>query len=283
MNLKKRLNDGKIIVAPGVADTLGALLAERAGFELAFLSGSAMAVNHLGAPDIGLMSMIEVSDIMRRVRERTDIAVVVDADSGYGNAYQVARTVRAFELAGASAIQLEDMVNDKHPSEVQRRPLIGIADMQAKLKAALDARHNESLLISARTDAAVSADLDDVLERIEAYIETGVDMVFAEGLNNSTDRETVCAAVNGRVPILYNTLWQAAPPPTIEQLEKEGFAIALAPAAIVGAVVPAVTAALAELAQNSPHIKATQTTLPTSTAAAIDADGYLERYKHWRT
>ncbi len=282
MNLKQRLQGESIIVAPGVADTLGALLAERAGFELAFLSGSAMAVTHLGAPDIGLMSLTEVSDIMRRIRERTDIAVVVDADSGFGNAYQVARTVRAFELAGASAIQLEDMVNEKHPSEINQRPLVSSADMQAKLNAALDARRDSSLLISARTDAAVSSSINEVVDRVEAYVECGVDMVFAEGLNTAKDRLTVCAAVNGRVPVLYNTLWKATEPPTIEQLGKEGFAIALAPAAIVGAVIPAVTESLAKLAAESPGKKNAKKILAESMAEAIDANGYLERYKKWK-
>ncbi len=275
----KALANKSLLIAPGVPDTLSTLLAEQLGFELVFLSGSAMAATHLGLPDIGLMTSEEIATVMRQIRERSNLPVVVDADSGFGNAYSVARTVRTFELAGATAIQIEDMVNDKHPTEVTKRPIIPINEMCSKLKAALDARHNQTTLISARTDANFTEDINAVSERIAGYIECGVDMVFAEGLMTASEREKICKEVGGKVPIIYNTGWTATDKPSFEQLKKEGFSVALAPKAVVAGMLSGVSDALLELRELSNMN--TQHTVPKNIPDALSAADYLDRYKNW--
>ena len=269
-----------ILIAPGVPDTLSTLLAEQLGFQAVFLSGSAMAATHLGLPDIGLMTSEEIATVMRQIRERSSLPVVVDADSGFGNAYAVARTVRMFELAGASAVQIEDMVNDKHPTEVTKRPVIALQEMLSKLKAALDARHNDTTLISARTDVNVTAGIDETLERIIAFVECGVDAVFAEGLNTAAERKQIVKAVNGKVPVIYNTAWPATEAPSNQQLQEEGFAVSLAPKTVVTAMVSGVTKVLIEL-RNASGIS-TQRKAPASIDDALSSKDYLARYGQWK-
>ncbi len=273
------LAGNKILIAPGVPDTLSTLLAEQLGFQAVFLSGSAMAATHLGLPDIGLMTSEEIATVMRQIRERSNMPVVVDADSGFGNAYAVARTVRMFELAGASAVQIEDMVNDKHPTEVTKRPVIPVSDMLSKLKAALDARHNESTFISARTDVNVTEGINETVDRIAAFVECGVDTVFAEGLNTAAERKQIIEAVGGRVPVIYNTAWPATEAPDTQQLQDEGFAVSLAPKTIVAAMVAGVTDALIDLS-NASGIN-TQHKTPTNIEEALSSRDYLNRYERW--
>lgn len=274
------LDRDSILVAPGVPDTLSTLIAEQLGFQAAFLSGSAMAATHLGLPDIGLMTSEEIATIMRQIRERSNLPVIVDADSGFGNAYAVARTVRMFELAGASAVQVEDMVNDKRPTEVTKRPVISVADMQSKLKAALDARHKDSTLISARTDVRVTEGINEVVDRISAFVDCGVDMVFAEGLENAVERMQVVDAVSSKVPIIYNAAWPAKDTPTDQQLEEEGFAVSLAPKTIVAGMISGVTEALMDL-RNSSGIK-TKHTIATTIDEALSSKDYLDRFSKWK-
>ena len=143
--LKSQLAEEGIVVAPGVYDALSAALAEQAGFSAAYLSGASIAYCRFGRPDIGLVGMSEVADTLSAIRERTDLPVIVDADTGYGNALNVQRTVRLFERCGAAAIQLEDQTLPKRCGHLAGKTLVAKAEMVGKIKAATDARRRDTL------------------------------------------------------------------------------------------------------------------------------------------
>src|SRR4030088_2241760 len=163
--LRSRLARKPIVVAPGVYDPFTALLATQAGFGTLYVSGAAIAYTRLGRPDIGLVSMSEVAETLALIGERVDAHLIVDADTGYGNALNVVRTVRAFEQAGASAIQLEDQDFPKRCGHLDGKALIPAAEMRGKICAALDARHSSDTLIIARTDAVAVEGFDRAIER----------------------------------------------------------------------------------------------------------------------
>src|SRR5688572_3901645 len=169
--LRSRLSQKPIVVAPGVYDPFTALVAEQAGFDTLYVSGAAIAYSRLGRPDIGLVSMSEVVATVSAIRERVDAALIVDADTGYGNALNVERTVRLLERAGATAIQLEDQDFPKRCGHLDDKTLIPSAEMVGKIKAALDARESTDTLIIARTDAVAVEGVGPALERANAYRE----------------------------------------------------------------------------------------------------------------
>lgn len=257
MSFKSRLAAADILVAPGIYDALSAHLAAKAGFEALFLSGSAVSFSQLARPDIGLVTMTEMALACERVRDRTDAYMMVDADSGYGNAHAVARCVRTFERAGASGVQIEDQLNTKALAEQLARPLVSKETMVGKLKAALDARTSSETVISARSDAAFTEGVDAAIERAVLYAETGVDMVFVEGLTKRADMEQLISAIGGRVPLLYNIL----NPKNIDvsdpaDLQAMGYSMALFPAPAITAAANATLAALkAVKAGEAPHFE----------------------------
>lgn len=282
--LKSLINADRILLAPGVSDTLGAVIAERAGFPAVFLSGSAMACASLGRPDIGLMSLEEVANTCRRIAERSCIPVVVDADSGFGSAFHVYRAVRALELSGAAGIQIEDQVHDQHPADIGSRPVIPIADMVDKIKAALDARRSEQTVISARTDAVISVGVDAAIDRAHEFIDAGADMVFVEALPDKAARARLVGEVNAAVPLLYNLAWSGSnDAPGVAELADERFSVALAPGVAITASAQAIERAFAELVAELPN-GAGRVTVPAaaeSAADAINAEKFLARYSCW--
>ncbi|MEI6304286.1 MAG: isocitrate lyase/PEP mutase family protein, partial [Betaproteobacteria bacterium] len=153
ITLRQRLTQPGLILAPGVYDALSALLVEQAGFEAAYLSGASIAYTRLGRPDIGLVSASEVANVVENIRERTALPLIVDADTGFGNALNVMRTVKTFERAGASALQLEDQTLPKRCGHLDGKTLVTTDEMTGKIRAALDARASRDTLIIARTDA----------------------------------------------------------------------------------------------------------------------------------
>lgn len=287
LSLRQRVHDSRILVVPGIADTLSAVLAERAGFEAVFLSGSAMACTHLGRPDIGLLSLGDITPILARITERIDIPVFVDADSGFGNAYNVHRGTRALERAGANCIQIEDQVHDKHPNHVGERPVVALTDMQGKLRAALDARRSDATLISARSDAVHTESVAAALERAVAYAEVGADIVFVEGLVNPEDRKRLVELIGDRAAILSIAAPQAsAEIPDVETLRTEGYSIALSPATVINAITEASKAALSKLASQAPGLERKTNDEPTSSADIVEAvhgGEFIGKYKDWST
>src|SRR3954447_18699296 len=173
--LRTRLAHPPIVIAPGIYDPLTALLAEKAGFEALYVSGAAIAYTRLGRPDIGLVSISEVVDTVALIRDRVRAHLVVDADTGYGNALNVRRTVRLMERAGANAIQLEDQDFPKRCGHLDGKALVSAAEMVGKIKAAVDARHSADTLIVARTDAVAVEGFEAALARARLYREAGAD------------------------------------------------------------------------------------------------------------
>ena len=235
--LKDRLQSAPIEIAPGVYDALGASLAEQAGFETIYLSGASLAYTQLGRPDIGLLGLSEVNDALLHIRERTELSIVVDCDTGFGNAMNVMRSVRLLERSGANAVQLEDQTYPKRCGHLRGKTLVPTGEMVGKLKAALDARASDRTLIIGRTDAIAVEGTDRALERAEAYREAGVDILFVEGIRSDRDVEQVMARFRGRVPVMANMVEGGDTPlKTAETLEGLGFSLVIFPGALVRAV-----------------------------------------------
>jgi 2-methylisocitrate lyase-like PEP mutase family enzyme len=236
MTLGERLKQPRILLAPGVYDALSALLAEQAGFEAVYLSGASLAHTRLGRPDLGLVTASEVENTLANIRERIALPIVVDADTGYGNALNVQRTVRLLERAGASAIQLEDQTTPKRCGHLDGKSVISVAEMVGKVEAALDARRSAETLIVARTDAAAVEGFDAALERAERYLEAGADVLFVEAPRSVEDMKAATARFKGRAPLLANMVEGGKTPilPAAE-LEALGFALVIFAAGLVRA------------------------------------------------
>lgn len=233
--LKTRLAEPRLLVAPGVYDALSALLAEQAGFEALYLSGAAIAYTRLGRGDIGLATFTEVQQTLAAVTERVRVPVIVDADTGFGNALNVQRTVRGFERAGAAMIQLEDQTFPKRCGHLDGKAVVPVAEMAGKLRAAVDAR--EHALILARTDALAVEGLEAALDRAEAYLEAGADALFIEALRTHEQMQAACARFAQRVPLLANIVEGGKTPPLpADELQRLGFRLAIFPGGTVRAV-----------------------------------------------
>jgi 2-methylisocitrate lyase-like PEP mutase family enzyme len=239
--LAARLKDAErahgIVVAPGVYDALTAGIAASAGFDTLYLSGAAIAYCRLGRPDIGLVSSTEVAETIALVRDRVDCALIVDADTGYGNALNVQRTVRLFERAGASAIQLEDQVFPKRCGHLAGKAVIPAAEMAGKIRAAVDARTSQATLIVGRTDAAAIEGLDRAIERGRLYAEAGADILFIEAPRTRDDLAKVANALGNTAPLLANMV-EGGNTPLLskDELADIGFRIVIFPGGIVRAL-----------------------------------------------
>jgi len=234
--LRARLAQEPILVAPGVYDPLTALIAEQAGFATLYVSGAAIAYSRLGRPDIGLVSMNEVAETVSLIRDRVDADLIVDADTGYGNALNVARTVRAFERAGANAIQLEDQDFPKRCGHLDGKALVSAAEMVGKVKAALDARRSADTLIIARTDAVAVEGFERAIERAALYRDAGADMLFVEAPKTRAELARISPALPG-VPLMANMV-EGGKTPLLSagELDELGFALVIFPGGIVRAL-----------------------------------------------
>lgn len=251
MTLKQRLAEPRLLLAPGVYDALSALIAEAAGFEALYLSGASIAYTRLGRSDIGLTTYSEVEDTLARISERVQTPLIVDADTGFGNALNVMRTVRGFERAGASMIQLEDQGFPKRCGHLEGKTLVPTAEMCGKLRAALDARRSEQTLILARTDALAVEGLDAAFERAQAYLECGVDALFIEALRSPSQMDAACTRFAGRVPLLANMVEGGQTPvESAAELGARGFRIAIFPGGTARAVAHALQGYYASLARH---------------------------------
>lgn len=237
IDLRARLSQPRIVLAPGVYDALSASLAARAGFETAYVSGAAIAYTRLGRPDIGLVSMIEVADTIRLIRDRVELPLVVDADTGYGNALNVQRTVRLFERAGANAIQLEDQTFPKRCGHLADKSVIPAEEMVGKIRAAVDARHDQQTLIIARTDALAVHGYECALERAGQYVEAGADVLFVEAPQSREQMEGIISRLGGRVPLMANMVEGGRTPLAgANDLEAIGYSLVIFPGGIVRAI-----------------------------------------------
>jgi 2-methylisocitrate lyase-like PEP mutase family enzyme len=246
--LKQRLAEPRVLLAPGVYDALSALIAERAGFEALYLSGASIAYTRLARSDIGLTTYSEVHDTLARITERVTTPVIVDADTGFGNALNVQRTVRGFERAGTAMIQLEDQTFPKRCGHLEGKSVVPVAEMCGRLRAALDARTSAHTLILARTDALAVEGFDAALERAEAYLACGVDALFIEALRNPGQMQAACTRFAARVPLLANMVEGGQTPvQSAAELGARGFRIVIFPGGTARAVAHTLDAYYASL------------------------------------
>lgn len=252
--LRDYLQGPEILVAPGIYDGLTAAMAQAAGAKAVYLSGASIAYTLLGRPDIGLVSMTEVCDVIGRISDRISLPIIVDADNGYGNALNVQRCVRLFERAGAAAIQLEDQTLPKRCGHLTGKSVVGTDEMVGKIKAALDARANSDTVIIARTDAIGVEGLQAALERADAYAEAGADVLFIEAVAGA-DMAEVNARYAGKVPLLVNIVEGGKTPPlSAKELEAMGYRLAIFPGGAVRAISFALTEYFASLLAHGTNV-----------------------------
>jgi 2-methylisocitrate lyase-like PEP mutase family enzyme len=179
--LRARLAKGPVIIAPGIYDAYGARLVEQAGFEAAYMTGNGVSASLLGRPDVGLVDLTLITDHARRIASCVDIPLICDADTGYGNAVNVRRTMQEFEAAGVAAIHMEDQVSPKRCGQLPgARPVIELAEATGKVEAAVAARRDPDFVIIARTDATEAHGLDEAIKRGKAFRKAGADVIFVE-------------------------------------------------------------------------------------------------------
>lgn len=236
-SMKDLLARPQALLAPGVYDALTALVAQQAGFEALYLSGASIAYTQLGRSDIGLTTATEVAQVLSRITDRVDLPVIVDADTGFGNALNTQRTVRDFERAGAAMVQLEDQGFPKRCGHLDGKTVVPAQEMVGKLKAALDARRSADTLVMARTDALAIEGLDAALERAERYLECGVDALFIEALRTPKQMRAACDRFASRVPLLANMVEGGKTPVLgVTELGALGFRIVIFPGGTARAV-----------------------------------------------
>ena len=245
--LKALLAGTGVTKAPGVYDGLSALLVEQAGFDLCFFSGGSYSFARHGRPDMGLVSMSEVADAVAIIRERINIPMLVDMDTGFGNALNVQRTVRLFERAGASALQMEDQVSPKRCGHMAGKDVIPAADMVGKIKAFLDARESADTLLAARTDALGVNGFEDALERGHLYLEAGADMIFIEAPQSIEQMQRISAEFSN-TPLVHNLVEGGhSPVSSATELEALNYRIALYPVALLHRFMPEAQSLLAHI------------------------------------
>ncbi|MDX2144879.1 MAG: isocitrate lyase/PEP mutase family protein [Rhodospirillaceae bacterium] len=238
--LRALLKAPEFIVAPGMYDALTALMIEQHGFACAYLGGASIAYTRIGMPDIGLTSVTEVAQVAAHIRERVAIPFIVDIDTGFGNALNTQRTVRTLERAGASGLQIEDQTFPKRCGHLAGKSLVSTAEMVGKIKAALDARLDADTVIVARTDAIAVEGFDRALERAQAYMNAGADMLFVEAPQTDEQMTRLCAAFKGKVPLLANMVEGGKTPlKPASELAALGFKIAIYPGTMVRVITKA--------------------------------------------
>lgn len=211
---RKLIERKRLLVLPAVGDPFSARMVAAEGFEAVMASGNATAAMRLGIPDIGLLTLAENAENAGRIAEASGLPVFADADTGYGNALNVRRTIREFERQGVAAVMIEDQVTPKRCGMLAGKQVIPPAEMEMKVKAALDARRDDDLVIVARTDARAVEGLDAAIGRAERYAKAGADCIFVEGPRTREEAEAIARRIS--VPMVYNV----TPSGSVPALEK---------------------------------------------------------------
>lgn len=237
--LAKRLADDSLppVLVPGVFDGLSARMASMAGAEALYLSGASLAYTRFGSPDIGLVSMSELADSVAAITERTETPLIVDADTGFGNALNVQRTARRLAKAGAAAIQLEDQTLPKRCGHLAGKTLVSSGEMVGKIRAAKDALCGSDCLVVARTDAIAVEGLDAALDRAAAFVEAGADILFVEAPPDLAAMQRLTKQFAANIPLLANMVEGGQTPLLpFADLHKLGYRVVIYPGAFVRAL-----------------------------------------------
>lgn len=247
-HLRALLNRGGLITAPGVYDGLSARIAEAAGFEALYISGGAIS-RSMGYPDIGLVTQTEMVKRLEEIRAVTSLPLIMDADTGYGNAINVVRTIRAYEHAGVAALHIEDQVEPKRCGHYEGKEIISVNEMEQKIQAAVAAREQGELVIIARTDARAVIGLEAAIERGNAYAEAGADIIFVEAPQSLEEIEQIAREVHA--PVLINMFWGGKTPLVpAEQLATLGYRLMIVPSDLQRAAIRAMQRAAAAIRQD---------------------------------
>jgi 2-methylisocitrate lyase-like PEP mutase family enzyme len=247
--LRELMDRSRPLVAPGAYDALSARLIELAGFDAVYMTGFGAAASLLGKPDIGLLTGTEMADQARRVAAAVDVPVIADADTGYGNALNVERTVALYEQAGIAGIQIEDQVSPKRCGHMSGKAVVAADEMVGKLRAAAAARRDPDVVLIARTDAIAVAGVDEAIARARAYRDAGADVLFVEAPTEEHHVERVASELAGEMPLLFN--WAEGgrtPPLAFDRIAQLGFAIVIYPIGTLLAATAGVRALLHSLA-----------------------------------
>ncbi|WP_137178988.1 oxaloacetate decarboxylase [Roseomonas sp. AR75] len=230
--LRDLLNDQKLFLAPGAFDCLGARLVEASGFPALYVTGAGVSISTMGAPDLGAVSFAEMLDRVRRICDVVSIPVIADGDTGYGGPINVIRTVREYERAGVSAIQIEDQEWPKKCGHEPGRVIAPVETMVMRIRAAIETRRDPDFVVIARTDARAGEGLDAAIARAKAYRDAGADVIFVESPQSEAELEQVGRAFPG-VPLLANMV-EGGKTPILpaEQLQALGFRLAIYPNAL---------------------------------------------------
>ncbi len=236
------------VVAPGAYDALSARLVEQAGFDVVYMTGFGSTASLIGRPDVGLLTGSEMVDNARRIAAAVDVPVIADADTGYGNAINVVRTVQLYEQAGVAGLHLEDQVNPKKCGHMSGKAVIEADEMAGKIRAAVAARRDPDLLLIARTDAAAVEGLDAAIARARVYAEAGADVLFVEAPTSEADIARVAGELKGVAPLVFN--WAEGgrtPPIPLDRIAELGFSLVLYPIGTLLAATAGIRSLLATL------------------------------------
>ncbi len=245
--LRALLAAGGPVLAPGAFDALSARLVEQAGFDCAYMTGFGTTASLLGRPDVGLLGGAEMAGQVRRLVQAIDVPLVADADTGYGNAINVVRTVQDYEQAGVAGLHIEDQILPKRCGHMGGKQVVPLAEMVGKLEAAVAARRDPDLVIIARTDARAMEGLDAALARARAYRAAGADLLFVEALESVEEIELVARELADEQLVFNWAEGGKTPPLPYERLQELGFALVIMPITTLLSATKAMQSALAEL------------------------------------
>lgn len=246
--LRELLAGQRPLVAPGAYDALSARLVEQAGFDVVYMTGFGSTAGLLGRPDVGLLTGGEMVANAARLVDAVDLPAIADADTGYGNAVNVVRTVRGYEQAGVAGIHLEDQVMPKRCGHLRGKAVIPAEEMVGKLRAAVAARRDPDFVIIARTDAAAVHGLDDALDRARRYADAGADLLFVESPTSEEDIARIAEELRDSAPLVFN--WAEGgrtPPLPLDRIGELGYALVLFPISTLLAATAGMRQVLARL------------------------------------
>ena len=244
--LRRRLEAPELLIAPGVAECVGARLVAEQGFDALYMTGAGTTASRLGMPDVGLLGVTEMADNAGRIAEAAGLPLIADADTGYGGPINVRRTVRCYERAGVAGVHMEDQDWPKRCGHLTGKTLIPAEEMCAKVRAAVDARSDPDFIVIARTDAIAVEGFEAALDRAKAYEEAGADVLFVEAPTTMEQVEAIPKAFAR--PTLYNMAMSGKTPVLpASEIEALGFGVVIYPGLSLSAAIPAIRRALAEL------------------------------------
>lgn len=280
---RERLQSGGAILMPGAANALAARVIDDIGFEALYLSGAGLTNTYLGMPDLGFVSLPEIAQHTAAIRNVSELPIVVDADTGFGNALNVRHTVRTLERAGASAIQLEDQVNPKRCGHFSGKDVVDIDEARSRIKAAADARQDENILIIARTDARATLGFNAAIDRAAAFIEDGADITFVEAPESIDEIRDIPKQLTGTPQLVNLVVGGKTPIVGLDELDEMGFGLVLyANVALQGAL-RGMENALGELKANGKLDESGPVASFASRQRAVRKDFYDELETRYKT